>query len=501
MTKKSGLSARKLFKRGEEITYSDFTLLDVFLSETTRQDISLKTHVGKDVYLQTPLIASPMDTVTNAELCIALALEGGIGVMHYNHKKPNGEPDIEAQAVEIARVKRSQNGFIENPVTISPSMTIEQAIQVGEQYNVGNSHIDTFPVTEDGTSNGKLVGLLRKNDYSRVKHTSNVVNDRMLPLDKLVTGEVGITLEGAEEILWDQHLPSIPIVDVNGFLAYLVTRSDIDKREQHPLATVDDSGRLRVLFAAETWEDQAYERLEACFDAGADGVVVDTSQGFTQYAENMINYIAGNFSDKLLIGGNISTAEAANALFKWGIDGYRCGQGSGSICTTAGAIGVSRAGATGIYECAESMVGKKVSTIADGGLRQVGDIVKALAIGADVAMLGNMLAGTSEGPGEVEIDQETGNPIKVYRGMGSKEANVGGVRGYSRLPQGVSGSVPYRGSIHEWVPLIRNGLYSAFETLNCHSITDLHEKMRNEELRFGRRSVGSLKEAGIHGIR
>jgi IMP dehydrogenase len=494
----SGFSAEELFIRGVGITYDDFTTLDAIFTDIDKPDISLEADLGKGIALKTPIIAAPMDTVTNARLNIALALEGGIGCEQLNHKKPDGSADLEAQARGVEQVKRFENGFIENPVTVGPNYTIARAIEIGEQNKVGNSSIDTFPVTENGEPHGKLVGLLRKQDYSRTEHTDMKVKDRMLPLEKLITSEWPITLEEANKELWEKHLISLPIVDAKGNLKYLVTRTDLDKNEEYPLATKDENKRLRVLFAVETWPDPGHERLERCFAAGADGCIIDTSQGYTKYEAAMVKYILKKYPNKLVIGGNISTPEAYRWLDKLGIDAYRCGQGSGSICTTAGAIGISRAGATGVYHCAKEK--GKMKTIADGGLRLVGDIKKALTIGADVVMLGNMLAGTEESPGETVINPKTGLPVKVYRGMGSKEAGVGAMRGYSSLPQGVSGHVDYRGSVHVWVPLIRDGLTSAFQVLNCRNIQELHEKMYAGKIRFERSTIGSLSESKAHDV-
>ena len=441
-----------------------------------------------------------MDTVTNAELSIALALQGGIAAIHYNHKTPDGRPDIDAQVAEVEKVKRFQSGFIHDPVTISPGMTIAEACLRGEGFRVGDAVIDAFPVTEDGVSNGKLVGLLRKDDYIRGLHDGLRVAERMLPLSKLITGDVGITLEEAQQVIDEHRIPSLPIVGTNGNLAYLVTKSDIQKRFQFPLATKDEEGRLRVLFAVETRPEIAEERLKRCFAAGADGVIVDTSQGFNDYSGKMLDWIKRTYPDKLLIGGNVSTREAAMFLQEIGVDAYRCGQGSGSICTTAGSIGVSRSGATGVYECAKVLQGySDIKTIADGGIRQVGDIVKALAVGAHCVMVGNLLAGTTESPGEVKIDPETGHQVKVYRGMGSAEAAA--ERGYGKLPQGVSGQVKHRGSVHEWVPLIRDGLVSALQTYNCSNVGKLHAYLRNQTLRFGKRSAGAIAEAGVHDLK
>jgi IMP dehydrogenase len=496
---RSGFSAKELFQRGLGITYEDFTTLDTTYTDIEKNEISLETNLGKGIILKTPIIAAPMDTVTSTSLCIALALQGGIGCLHYNHNTPDGTPDIDRQIKEIEAVKRFENGFIENPITVSPEHTIEEAIKIGERNKIEKKVIDTFPVTEKGQPHGKLLGLLRKQDYSRRMHTNFKVKDRMIPLEKLIQAEWPISLKKANEFLWDLHLLFLPIADKKGNLKYLVTRKDLDKNEEYPLATKDRKKQVRVLFAVETRPEYAYDRLEKAFAAGADGCIIDTSQGYGKYEFEIAKYILKNYPDKLIIGGNVSTKEACKDLNKWGIDAYRNGQGSGSICTTAGAIGISRAGAIGIYECAALKL--RIKTIADGGLRQVGDIAKALAIGADAVMLGNMLAGTEESPGETITDPESGLPVKIYRGMGSKEANVGGIRGYSRLPQGVSGYVKHKGSVHDWVPLIRDGLYSALHAINCKSISELHERVSSGDIRFERRTEGSIKESGVHDIK
>jgi IMP dehydrogenase len=498
---RSGVSARELFQRRLAISYIDFTAIDTIFTSIDKREISLETTLGKGVVLKTPIIASPMDTVANAELCIALALQGGIGVIHYNHKDSNNNPSIDAQIAEIEKVKRFENGFIEKPVTVSADDTIAKVLETGKKFKIGTSVIDTFPVTQDGTSNGLLVGLLRKQDYSRTIHLDYKVKDRMVPLDKLIYGRTPITLEKANRILWDEHILYLPIVGPKGKLKYLVTRTDIDKNDEFPLATKDAKKRLRVMFAVDTRFDKTPERIERGFAMGADGVVVDTSQGYTKYERDMLKYIAKEYPEKLLIGGNVSTPEAVRFLHKLGIvDAYRDGQGSGSICTTAGAIGISNSSATGIYECAYALhkLDSDLRTIGDGGIKEPGDMFKALAIGSHAVMLGKMLAGCEEAPGETRIDPESGRKYKVYRGMGSAEANVGGIRGYSKLPQGVSGQVEHRGSVHEWVPLLRDGLCSALEVVNCRSIPQLHEMMYSGELRFKQRTQGAIQESGVN---
>ncbi|TKJ17716.1 hypothetical protein CEE44_04250 [Candidatus Woesearchaeota archaeon B3_Woes] len=490
----SGLSAEELFERGIGITYDDFTILDTIFTDIDREDITLKSELGNGIYLQTPIIASPMDTVTNAELCIAIALEGGIGCIHYNYKNQDGSSDIDEQIREIERVKRFKNGFIEHPITVSSDQTIGQVIELIAENRIGKSgfKIDTFPVTYAGEPHGRLVGLLRKQDYSRTQHRSLKVRERMLPLEKLIKAEWPITLQEANKILWDSHISSLCVTEGEK-LKYLVTRSDLDKHEEYPLATIDDNKRLRVLFAVGTRPEQGYEILERGFAAGADGCIVDTSQGFTKHSAGMLKYIIKNYSDKLIIGGNISTKEAYEYLNKLGTHADRDGQGGGSICTTAGSIGIARAAAAAVYHCAKQQ--GNMRTLADGGIKHVGDIVKAQSNGASIVVLGKMLAGTEESPGETIVDPESGLLVKIYRGMGSPEANVGGIRGYKKLPQGITGHVQYRGSIHKWIPLIRDGMISAYHVLNCRDINELHKKVYNGEIRFERRTIGSSQES------
>jgi IMP dehydrogenase len=499
---RSGFSAEELFARGKAITYSGFKILNTRFSQISKDQVDLETHLGKGISLKTPIIASPMDTVTNARLAIAIAREGGIACIHYNHQDHNKNIVVDEQVDEIIRVKRAQNGFIENPITLSPDMTIAQAIEMGERHKIGEEPIRVFPVTENGKSGSKLVGLLRSDDYFRKTRTDSRVRDRMLARDKLITADLGIGLEDAREMLWGNKIKSLPIVDSGDNLVYLVTRGDVELLEQFPGATVDEKGRLRVLFSVSTWQNPSYERLEKGFAAGADGVIVDTSQGHSRFAHEMLRHIAEKYPDKLLIGGNISTAEAATALARLGfVDAYRCGQGSGSICTTSGAIGVGRSGASGVYECARATRESGIVTIADGGLKEPGDIHKALALGAGAVMLGNLLASTAEAPGEMQMGPD-GVPIKKYRGMGSSEANAGGgLRGYTRFPEGVPGFVTYHGSVHEWVPLLMDAVKHGFEVDNCREVRELHEAMYSGEIRFEEETHASLQESKPHSLK
>lgn len=489
---RSGYSSSQLFKKGISIAYDDFRVLDTHYTEIEEKEIDLSTNLGKGVVLKTPIIASPMDTVTNAQMCIAIANNGGIGCIHMNYKKQDNTPDIDSQIEEIIKVKRHENGFIEDPLTVREDQTIGEVVALSRNNKIGIP-IKTFPVINESN---QLVGLLRHQDYSTSYNLHLKVKDRMIPLESVIIADESISLEDAREMLWENHIIVLPIVDnlKSMVLKALVSRRDVDKFEQYPLATLDENRRLRVLFAVETRPDYAFERLKRGFAAGADGVIIDTSQGFTKYEKEVIEFICKNYPEKLIIGGNISTKEAHKALANWGLDAARIGQGSGSICTTALAIGISRASATSVYECCNADV--KMKGIADGGLKNVGDILKALSIGASGVMLGNMLAGTDEAPGEAKFIPETGEYVKQYRGMGSKEANTSGIRGYNKLPQGVSGYVPYKGSMDKLIGLYRDGIISGMKVLNCKSIIDLQRKTMEGDIRFEMNTSNGGKEMG-----
>lgn len=488
----SGLSAKQLFKKGLSITYDDFRMLDTFYTDVNDDEIDLTSDIGKGITLKTPIIASPMDTVTNSQMCIAIANNGGIGCIHMNYKKKDGSPDIDAQIDEIIKVKRHKNGFIEDPLTARSDQTIREVVELSKKNNLGIV-IKTFPVID---ANKKFIGILRHQDYSSMRNLDLLVKDRMIPAKNVMTGHHGMSLQEAIQMLWENHLQVLPIVTKENELKALVSWKDVDKLDKYPLATLDENQRCRVLFATETRPEYAYERIKKGFDAGADGVIIDTSQGYTKYEKEMVEFIKKNYPDKLIIGGNISTKEAQKALASWGVDAARIGQGSGSICTTALAIGVSRASATGVYECSNS--DPKMKSYADGGLKNVGDIVKALSIGANAVMLGNMLAGTDEAPGEAKYIPETGEYIKEYRGMGSKEANTMGIRGYSKLPQGVTGYIPYRGPLDKLITLYRDGIIQGMKVLNCRSIPDLQVKTKEGEVRFELNTNNGGREMGAN---
>jgi IMP dehydrogenase len=489
---RSGVSAEELFNTPYGLSYDDFYTLDTVLSTIDKADVTFLQEVGKGITIHRPIWSSPMDRVTEHEMGIAIALEGGIGVIHNNFKTPHQE------AEEVLKVKRFENGIINDPLTVGPNMSLEEVAMLTK-----DSGVSSFPVTEDGSTHGKLVGLITRNDYSLRKHQGLEVKDRMVRLPDIHLFELPFKtdnpIDEANDELLEGHASVLPIVDKDGTLQSIVTRTDVEKADDYPLATRDSKGRLCVLFSCDTRDENAYPVLEACFGAGADGVIVDTSQGFTRYAFDMLRYVAQKYPDKLLVGGNVSTPEACVELAKLGVDVIRIGQGPGSICSTQAVLGKGNAQATAVYESAKY---SPVPILADGGVKGPGDIYKALALGAKHVMVGSLAAGCEESPGKTHRDHE-GNFWKEYRGMGSAQVleEKAGARGYGRMPQGVPGLVPHKGSIHEYVPVLVDTVAESFYGDNCRTIEELHDSLHAGRLRFKQRTQSSLVESKPHSIR
>ncbi|MBN1792181.1 IMP dehydrogenase [Candidatus Woesearchaeota archaeon] len=505
-----GLSAEEFFLKegsGKGYSFDDFNILDSIETEIGLDQISLETDLGKGVKLYIPVVAAPMDTVSEANLSIAIAQQGGISVIHHNQRDADNRFLLEEQISEIEKVKRHQSGFISQPMTVAPGMTIGEAREKGKRFMVsserrpsGSGIIDTFPVTRDGTLDSELVGFLTRDCYFEDSDLDLKVGAKMYSLDELlrngmVIRKSNVTEKQARRQMADRRIRHLLAITRAGKINYLVTRKDMVKNARFPHATRDDKGRLRVLFSVDTKD--FVEPLERGFAAGADGVVVDTSQGLTMYAKKTMRFIKNHYSDKLIIGGNISTSAAARKLEKYGMDAYRCGQGVGSICTTQDTIGVGRAGATAIYDCARA---SRLAVIADGGIRGGGDIVKALALGAHAVMLGNLLARTDESPGEL-VETASGERMKKYRGMGSLEAMGGrSIRDYGVQAQGVTGYVRSKGSVHSFVPGLVNSVMKGLQALNCRNLRELHDYMRKGLIRFESREPGALVESKPHSL-
>jgi IMP dehydrogenase len=432
-----------------------------------------------------------MDTVTEARTAIAMAQEGGIGVIHRNLSVPE-------QALEVEKVKKSESGMIVDPVTVSPEQPIAEALAVMQRYRISG-----LPVTRNGT----LVGILTNRDLRFEKRLDRTVGDVMTK-EKLVTARPGITLEEAKEILHRYRIEKLPVVDERNQLRGLVTVKDIEKARRFPTAAKDALGRLRVGAAIGTGADRE-ARAEALVRAGVDVLVVDTAHGHTTSVVETIRAIKTAFPKVELIGGNVATSEGAQALVKAGCDGIKVGMGPASICTTRVVSGVGVPQLTAIFDCVEAAARAGVPVIADGGIKFSGDITKALAAGAQTVMIGGLFAGTEESPGETILYQ--GRTYKLYRGMGSLEAmreregsrnryfqddeddTAGG--GMKLVPEGIEGRVPYKGALSFIVQQLVGGLRAGMGYLGARTLDDLRARAR-----FVRVSSAGLKESHVHDV-
>jgi IMP dehydrogenase len=470
---------RKFAKEG--LTFDDVLLVPAE-SAVLPNDVSTKTRLTRSIVLAIPIVSAAMDTVTEARLAIALAREGGIGVVHRNLS-------IEEQVAEVDKVKRSESGMIVEPVTLPPTALVRDALALMSRYKVSG-----VPITDE---QGILVGILTNRDLRFEDDVDQPVS-ALMTARNLVTAPVGTTLAEAEEILHRNKIEKLPVVDAEGRLRGLITVKDIQKKIQHPQATKDDRGRLRVGAAVGVGPD-ALERAQALAGAGADVLVIDTAHGHSVAVADMVKKVRGLGVE--VIAGNVSTAEGAEALVAAGADAVKLGQGPGSICTTRVVAGVGVPQVTAVYEAAQAV---EVPVIADGGITSSGDIAKAIAAGADTVMLGSMLAGTDEAPGEVIVHQ--GERFKEYRGMGSLGAMK--ARGFSKdryfqndvedvdrlVPEGIEARVPYKGPLAPIVHQLVGGLRQAMGYCGAPTI----EELKNAQ--FVRITGAGLRESHPHDV-
>jgi IMP dehydrogenase len=449
-------------------------------------DVSTATRFTRSIQLGVPISSSAMDTVTEASMAIALARIGGIGVIHRNLS-------IADQAAEVDKVKRSESGMIVEPVTLRPDAPVAEALDVMERYRISG-----IPVTDDS---GRLVGIITNRDLRFHRDPSRPVAELMTS-EGLITAPVGTTLDEAEEILHRHKVEKLPVVDGARRLMGLITVKDIAKRIEHPHATKDEQGRLRVAAAVGVGPD-ALERASALVTAGADVLVLDTAHGHSQGVLVMTASLKERFSTDLVVG-NVSTAEGAAALVEAGADGVKVGQGPGSACTTRIVAGVGMPQVTAVHDCAQVAAERAVPVIADGGLTSSGDVAKAIAAGADSVMAGSLLAGTDEAPGDVVLVQ--GERFKEYRGMGSLGAMK--ARGFSKdryfqgdvedvaklIPEGIEGRVPYKGPVRVVVDQLVGGLRQAMGYCGATTIDEL------KRARFVRITAAGLRESHPHDI-
>jgi IMP dehydrogenase len=467
----------------EAITFDD-VLLEPAKSDVVPAEVDITTRLTKNIILNIPLLSSAMDTVTDSRMAIAMAQQGGIGIVHKNLS-------IEAQAEEVDRVKRSESGMIVNPITMSPDQKIQEAMEVMKKYGISG-----LPIT----LKGKLVGILTNRDLRFETRLDLKVSDLMTK-DNLITVPLGTTLENAKSILHRHRVEKLPVVDDKYRLRGLITVKDIQKKIAYPDACKDALGRLRVGAAVGATGDYL-ERAAALVKAHADVLVVDTAHGHSSRVIAAVKQLKRKFPDLDVVAGNVATETGARELIRAGADAVKVGMGPGSICTTRVVTGAGVPQITAILNCARAARGARIPVIADGGIKYSGDITKALAAGAHCVMVGSLFAGTDESPGETILYQN--RSYKVYRGMGSLEAMKAGSQDrYSQegvmekklVPEGIEGMVPYKGSIEDMIPQLTGGLKAGMGYCGCSTIRELHRRSR-----FIRITSFGLKESHVHDV-
>lgn len=466
------------------LTFDDVLIIPA-ASEVLPRDVSTSTHLAKSIKLNIPIMSAGMDTVTESRMAIAMAREGGIGVIHKSMS-------IEKQALEVDRVKRSEHGVITDPIYLGPDNLVREALVLMERYRISGVPIIVW---------GKLVGILTNRDLRFEQDFSKKISEVMTK-EGLITAQVGITIEQAQKILQRYKVEKLPLVDDDFNLKGLITIKDIEKTRQYPNSAKDQGGRLMVAAAVGVSMDTD-ERVEALVNSNVDAIVVDTAHGNSRGVLRVVTRIKEKYPDVPVIAGNIATAEGARDLIEAGADAVKVGIGPGSICTTRVVAGIGVPQITAIYDCAQVAANYGIPVIADGGIKYSGDITKAIAAGADVVMLGSLLAGTEESPGDTEIYQ--GRSFKVYRGMGSLGAMKDGSRdryfqestidNKKLVPEGVEGRVPFKGSLAETIYQLIGGLRSGMGYSGCRDILELKTKTT-----FIRCTTAGLKENHPHDV-
>lgn len=466
------------------LTFDDVLLVPAY-SEVLPRTVSLTTHFSRHIELKVPFVTAAMDNVTEAPMAIAIAREGGIGVIHKNMP-------IDEQARQVAIVKRAENGMIYDPVTIQRGKTVRDALMLMREYHIGG-----IPVVDDDR---KLVGIVTNRDL-RFEREMDKLIDAVMTSENLVTTTQQTDLTSASQILQENKIEKLPVVDREGRLVGLITYKDITKAKDKPMACKDAKGRLRVAAGVGVTND-TLDRMEALIKAGVDAIVIDTAHGHSKYVIEKLREAKASFKDVDIVVGNVATGAAAKMLAEAGADAIKVGIGPGSICTTRIIAGVGVPQLSAVYDVACALKGTGIPLIADGGLRYSGDVVKALAAGGDCVMVGSLVAGTEESPGETIIFN--GRKFKTYRGMGSLEAMENGskdryfqssvVDAKKLVPEGIAGRVPYKGSVQEVIYQLVGGLRSGMGYCGASTIDALHNA------KFARITNAGVLESHPHDI-
>ena len=471
----------------EALTFDDVLLVPAF-SEVLPKDVSLKSRLTREISLNIPLVSAAMDTVTEHRLAIAMAQEGGVGILHKNM-------EVEDQARHVRMVKKFESGVVKDPITVSPETTVADLLRITESHNISG-----VPVVEGD----EVLGIVTSRDTRFVTEYNQPVSAIMTGKDRLVTVQEGASAEEVQKLLHQHRIEKIIVVNGSGALRGLITVKDIEKAARFPTACKDSQGRLRVGAAVGTGAGTE-QRVEALVESGVDVIVVDTAHGHSAGVIERVRWVKKNFPSVQVIGGNIATAEAALALVDAGADAVKVGIGPGSICTTRIVAGIGVPQITAISDVAEALHKHDVPLFADGGIRFSGDLAKAVAAGASAIMIGSLLAGTEEAPGEVELFQ--GGYYKAYRGMGSLGAMAGKTGSSDRyfqdaaagvdklVPEGIEGRVPYKGPMSNIVHQLMGGLRASMGYTGCKDVEEMRSKPK-----FVKVTNAGMKESHVHDV-